>query len=334
VAPGELLAIVGPSGCGKTTLLRLVAGLERPTAGEIWLGDTQLDSQPPRTRRVAMVFQQPVLYPGRTVAGNLGFGLRLRGIPRAEIERRVAQAAAAVGLETLLDRRPETLSGGEQQRVALGRALAGEPRVFLFDEPLSQLDAPVRSELRAEIKALQCKLGVPTLYVTHDQEEALWLGDRVAVTRAGRFHQVASPQSVYDAPADRFVAGFVGSPTMNFLPANVSDSARGPELALLGARLNAVAPGLVRWIGRDLTVGLRPDAVRLAPSGSASSALIPAEVLAIANLGDRRFATLLAPGGVRLTAGLTDDDACTVGQRVGLSLDLARAHFSSRAKKV
>jgi ABC-type sugar transport system ATPase subunit len=327
VAPGELLAIVGPSGCGKTTLLRLVAGLERPTGGEAWLGGERLDPLPPRQRRVAMVFQQPALYPGRTVAGNLSFGLRLRGVPQAEIERRVAQAAAAVGLEGLLDRRPETLSGGEQQRVALGRALAGQPRLFLFDEPLSQLDAPVRAELRAEIKALLRRLGVPTLYVTHDQEEALWLGDRVAVMRAGRFHQVASPQSVYHAPADRFVAGFVGAPAMNFLAADVTSSAACPRVSLLG-REWAAASALEAWVGRTVSVGLRPEDVRIAPPGRDSHlAAVAAEVLSIADLGDRRFATLLAEDGVRLTARLTNDQACVAGQRVGLVLDLARAHY-------
>ena len=212
VQPGELMVLVGPSGCGKSTLLRLIAGLETATSGEVWIGGRRVDEVEPGARDVAMVFQSYALYPHMTVARNLGFGLRMRGTPRAELERRVAETAAALGLAELLERKPGQLSGGQRQRVALGRAMVRDPGVFLFDEPLSNLDAELRLRTRDEIAALHRRLGTTMIFVTHDQVEALSLGQRVAVMDRGRLQQVGTPDEVYRRPGNLFVAGFVGSP--------------------------------------------------------------------------------------------------------------------------
>jgi ABC-type sugar transport system ATPase subunit len=218
VADGELVVLVGPSGCGKSTVMRLVAGLELPTAGRIRIGDRDVTQARPQDRDVAMVFQSYALYPHKTVRDNLGFGLRMRGEAKDAIARKVDEAARLLGIEALLDRRPRALSGGQRQRVALGRAIVRSPQVFLLDEPLSNLDARLRVSTRSELLRLQRRLGATMLYVTHDQEEAMTLGDRIAVMRGGKVEQLGPPLEVYRRPVSRFVAGFVGSPAMNFLP--------------------------------------------------------------------------------------------------------------------
>src|ERR671928_1553518 len=218
IADGEFMVLVGPSGCGKSTALRMIAGLETPTGGRIVIGDRDVTSLPPQERDIAMVFQSYALYPHMTVRENLAFGLRMRGASRTVIEQRVADAARALGLDGVLERKPSQLSGGQRQRVALGRAIVREPKVFLFDEPLSNLDAKLRVETRAELARLHRRLRATVVYVTHDQEEAMTLGSRVAVMRDGFLQQVAPPMELYRRPANRFVAGFVGSPAMNFLP--------------------------------------------------------------------------------------------------------------------
>ncbi|HEX7122738.1 MAG TPA: ABC transporter ATP-binding protein, partial [Gemmatimonadaceae bacterium] len=217
IEPGELLVLVGPSGCGKSTVLRLIAGLETPTSGRILFDDTDVTATPPQERNLAMVFQSYALYPHMTVRENMSFGLRVRGRARAEIARRVDEAARVLGLEALLDRRPGQLSGGQRQRVALGRAIVREPRAFLLDEPLSNLDAQLRADTRAELARLHRRLGVTMVYVTHDQTEAMSLGTRVAVLRDGVLQQVAPPLELYRRPANQFVAGFIGTPPMNFV---------------------------------------------------------------------------------------------------------------------
>ena len=221
VADGEFMVLVGPSGCGKSTTLRLVAGLEDPSAGRILIGDEDVTDRAPAQRGVAMVFQSYALYPHMTVAQNMGFGLRMAGTPSAEVDARVQRAAASLQLGPLLQRRPRQLSGGQRQRVAIGRAIVREPSVFLFDEPLSNLDAALRTQMRAELAALHQRLGATIVYVTHDQVEAMTLGGRIAVFHAGRIEQVGAPMALYERPANRFVAGFLGSPRMNFLPAAV-----------------------------------------------------------------------------------------------------------------
>jgi multiple sugar transport system ATP-binding protein len=249
IADGEFMVLVGPSGCGKSTALRMIAGLETPTGGQIFIGDRDVTELPPQDRDIAMVFQTYALYPHMTVRENLSFGLRMRGAEREVIDRRVQEAARALGLEPVLARKPAQLSGGQRQRVALGRAIVREPKVFLFDEPLSNLDAKLRVETRAELARLHRRLGATVVYVTHDQEEAMTLGSRVAVMKDGFLQQVAPPMEVYRQPANRFVAGFVGSPGMNFLP---------------GLILKSEARG-----GRDgLTLGVRPHDVTIVDRGT------------------------------------------------------------------
>jgi multiple sugar transport system ATP-binding protein len=245
IRDGEFMVLVGPSGCGKSTALRMIAGLETPTGGRIFIGDQEVTNRPPQARDIAMVFQTYALYPHMTVRENLAFGLRMRGTGRDVTDRRVQEAARALALDAVLDRRPAQLSGGQRQRVALGRAIVREPKVFLFDEPLSNLDAKLRVETRAELARLHRRLGATIVYVTHDQEEAMTLGSRVAVMRDGHLQQVAPPMEMYRRPANRFVAGFVGSPAMNFLPGSILNEA-GDQGRILGVRphdVTLVAPG-------------------------------------------------------------------------------------------
>ncbi len=277
IADGEFMVLVGPSGCGKSTALRMIAGLETPSRGKVLLGDRDVTEVPPQARDIAMVFQSYALYPHMTVRDNLGFGLRMRGTPAGRIAERVEAAARALGLDTVLDRKPGQLSGGQRQRVALGRAIVREPTVFLFDEPLSNLDAQLRLETRAELARLHRRLAATMVYVTHDQEEALTLGTRVAVMNEGRVEQVGPPLEVYRRPETMFVATFVGSPAMNLLPAGHVPSVRpagGPYAAELGVRppdIAVVAPGagdadalvdVVEPRGSELLLYLR-----LGPSG-------------------------------------------------------------------
>jgi multiple sugar transport system ATP-binding protein len=266
VEPAELVVLVGPSGCGKTTLLRLVAGLEEPDAGSILLGGRDLAGVPPAQRDVALVFQSHALYPAKTVYENLAFALRLRRMPRAEIDVRVREMARRLGLESILHVRPGQLSGGQQQRVALGRALVRRPKLFLLDEPLSDLDAALRRDLRWLIKQLHRELRTPTLHVTHDQEEAMSLADRLVVMNAGRILQTGRPADVYHRPACRFVAGFLGSPPMNFLEGRLIQ--RDEQLVFLGpAETRLLAPDWLRpHAGGPIVLGIRPEALSLVES--------------------------------------------------------------------
>ena len=248
VPDGELLAVLGPSGSGKSTLLRVIAGLVPVTAGRVWLGDADVTDTPPGKRDVSMDFQSYALFPHLTVRENIGFGLAVRDVPRGVAQERTAWAAALVGCDGLLDRRPAQLSGGERQRVALARAIVREPAAFLLDEPLSNLDAELRVAMRAELRALHRRVGATMLYVTHDQAEALTLGDRVAVLAGGVLRQIGTPEELWRAPADRFVARFIGSPAMNLLPADGSLPVTGLPL------------------GRELELGVRPDALLLEPA--------------------------------------------------------------------
>jgi multiple sugar transport system ATP-binding protein len=262
----EFLVLVGPSGCGKTTALRMVAGLEDISEGEVRIGDRVVNRVPARDRDVAMVFQSYALYPHLTVRDNIGFGLQLRKLPKAEIKRRVNDAARILGLEDHLDRKPRNLSGGQRQRVAMGRAIVREPQAFLMDEPLSNLDAKLRVQMRAEIARIQRDLGVTTIYVTHDQTEAMTLGDRVAVMKKGELQQVAEPQVLYDHPTNLFVAGFIGSPAMNLLQGTLIGGEDGDlELDLGSQKLQidrAVLnqrPALRDYFGRKVVAGIRPE---------------------------------------------------------------------------
>ncbi len=262
IADEEFVVLVGPSGCGKSTTLRMIAGLEEITSGEIWIGGDLVNDVPPRDRDIAMVFQNYALYPHMTVYDNMAFGLKLRKFPRDQIKQRVNEAARILDLTPLLARRPKALSGGQRQRVAMGRAIVRNPRVFLFDEPLSNLDAKLRVQMRTEIKKVHQTVKTTTVYVTHDQVEAMTLADRVVVMNQGRIEQVGPPQELYHNPTTRFVAGFIGSPAMNFLPVRVFDDnglkvklSNGEVLAIPPQRFNRYAA----YKDRDVTLGLRPE---------------------------------------------------------------------------
>ncbi len=265
IADGELMVLVGPSGCGKTTALRMVAGLEEITEGTILVDGQPVNDMEPRDRDIAMVFQSYALYPHLTVRDNMAFSLKYRKTPKQEIRRRVDEAARILELEELLGRKPRQLSGGQRQRVAMGRAIVRQPRAFLMDEPLSNLDAKLRVQMRAEIAKLQRSLGVTTIYVTHDQTEAMTLGSRVAVIRHGVLQQVAAPQELYQRPANLFVAGFIGSPAMNLVEATLEPGADGPEVIFGPHRLRVPAgvirqhPALEKYLGRKVVTGIRPE---------------------------------------------------------------------------
>ncbi len=274
IADGEFMVLVGPSGCGKTTALRMIAGLEEITAGTVKIGDRVVNDVPPKDRDIAMVFQSYALYPHMSVRENLAFGLKLRKMPKAEIERRVAEAAETTQLTKLLDRKPKELSGGQRQRVALGRAIVREPAAFLMDEPLSNLDAKLRVQTRAEIARLHQRLKTTTVYVTHDQVEAMTMGSRIAVMNDGYLQQVGTPQSLYDTPLNRFVAGFIGSPSMNFVDVTVDGS--GDTARLVGPgdfslptppRLRAIAGDIA---GKKLVAGFRPEHLDIGEAAGAS----------------------------------------------------------------
>jgi multiple sugar transport system ATP-binding protein len=317
VADGELVAIVGPSGCGKSTLLRLVAGLEAPTSGSVSIGGKPVEKLPPQRRNVAMVFQTYALYPHLTVAGNLEFPLKMQGFAKGEIARRVGDAAHLLSLEPLLHKRPAALSGGERQRVAMGRALVRDPAVFLMDEPLSNLDARLRVEIRAEIAALQRRTGFTALYVTHDQAEAMTLGDRVAVMAGGRLRQVATPGDLYAAPADTFVARFIGAPGMNLLHGRLRREGGDAVVEAAGVRL-PVPPDAPEVPEGDVIVGLRPEALSVDGSGPALSG----PVVAVERLGHEVLAHLQVEGSVdgapvvaRLPAGAAAEVGATATVR-------------------
>jgi len=329
VADGELLVLVGPSGCGKSTVLRLVAGLEDATAGEIRIGDAVVNDLPPQARNVAMVFQDYALYPHMTVRANLAFPLRMRGAARDEIERRVATAARQLDLEAVLDQLPKELSGGQRQRVAMGRALVREPAVSLLDEPLSNLDAKLRVDVRAEIAELQRRTRTTMLYVTHDQVEAMTLGERVAVLHQGRLQQVATPRELYDRPANAFVAGFIGNPPMNLLAGRfVTGASAARCVAIAGATLPTAAAAVGGGAAtRDatITVGIRPEALTLADA-SAPNAL-RGTVEHVEWLGHETLVHVRVGEDAHLVARLTGMHEFRPGQPAALTTDPASMHF-------
>lgn len=262
VAPGEFLILVGPSGCGKSTLLNIIAGLEEPTEGSISIGERNVVGVPPAQRDIAMVFQSYALYPTMSVAENIGFALEIRKVPKAERQARIAEVAAMLQIEHLLDRRPSQLSGGQRQRVAMGRALARNPQLFLFDEPLSNLDAKLRVEMRAEIKRLHQLSGITSVYVTHDQVEAMTLGSRIAVMKGGVLQQLGTPDEIYNRPANTYVATFIGSPTMNLIEGRATVAG---QFMVAGAQLTLIAPVNDN---KAILLGLRPEHIRLSDSAT------------------------------------------------------------------
>ena len=336
VEDGELLAFVGPSGCGKSTVLRLLAGLEEPSRGTLWIGETLVNHLSPQERNVAMVFQDYALYPYLSVRGNLEFPLKMRKLTRAEIARRVTWAAEVLAMEGWLDRLPRHLSGGQRQRVAMGRALVREPAVFLLDEPLSNLDARTRVRVRDEIADLQRRTGTTMIYVTHDQAEAMTLGQRVAVLEGGRLQQLGSAREIYQRPANTFVAGFVGTPPMNLLSARLARDAAGRIRIALGEQSLPIEPAriptaaLEECLGKPITAGLRPEAFRLAEP--AASEALAAIVQQVEYLGHETllFARTPGPGpdgGLALVVRLPGVCGAAKGERVKLAFDPHEIHL-------
>ena len=362
IAEGELLVLVGPSGCGKTTALRMIAGLEDITSGDLYIGGRRVNDVPEKDRDIAMVFQSYALYPHMTVAQNIGFSLRLARVSKREIRERVHKTAELLAIESLLDRRPKQLSGGQRQRVAMGRAIIREPQAFLMDEPLSNLDAKLRVQMRGEIDSLQKRLEVTTVYVTHDQVEAMTMGDRVAVLLDGELQQVDTPTEVYDRPANLFVAGFIGSPPMNLAVAPVERGEEGVVVTLGDTRIAiprrvADARGLDDWIGKQVIVGVRPEDLqgsarnvvdgregRVTMKGTIArvealgaillgyfdvDAQAPKAKGMVAAVGDDVVldAPLTGAGGTQFCATFEPRSAIRTGDSVEVTLDAERLHF-------
>jgi multiple sugar transport system ATP-binding protein len=331
IACGELLVLVGPSGCGKTTLLRMIAGLETISSGMLRIDGEVMNEVAPKDRDIAMVFQNYALYPHMTVAENLAFGLRLRGKPHDEIERRVRDAARLLELENRLDATPAALSGGQRQRVALGRALVREPKVFLLDEPLSNLDAKLRLSMRVEIARLHRQLGTTMIYVTHDQVEAMTLGQRIVVLDGGRIQQIDTPMRLYDKPANLFVAGFLGSPAMNLLHGRLQHDGRW-QLAMAHGALNigdlpAQSAALEAWAGREIVLGVRPE--DLQPVNNGATAL-EATVEVIEPVGNEVFLNLRY-GDLPLVSRVPPGQMPEPGSVLYLGMNVDRLHFFDTA---
>ena len=325
VADGEFVVIVGPSGCGKSTLLRMVAGLETVTEGEIRIGESRVNELEPADRNIAMVFQNYALYPHMSVFDNMAYGLRNRRTPRGEISRRVAAAAETLQLEGLLDRRPAQLSGGQRQRVAMGRAIVREPEAFLFDEPLSNLDAKLRVQMRLEIKRLQRDLGTTSLYVTHDQVEAMTLADRLIVMNAGVAEQIGTPLEIYASPATVFVAGFIGSPAMNFLPATVAEDGSGANLDGVDGPLPVALSALAE--GSRIIVGIRPEHLEPVPRDEAA---LSVTVDLVEALGADSLVHGQLPGGGQdcvVTVRVDGARHVSAGEVLHLAVAPERVHF-------
>ncbi|WP_297092537.1 ABC transporter ATP-binding protein [Thermococcus sp.] len=340
VKDGEFMILLGPSGCGKTTTLRMISGLEEPTKGQIYIGDKLVADPekgvfvPPKDRDIAMVFQSYALYPHMTVYDNIAFPLKLRKIPKQEIDQRVREVAEMLGLTELLKRKPRELSGGQRQRVALGRAIVRKPQVFLMDEPLSNLDAKLRVKMRAELKKLQKQLGVTTIYVTHDQVEAMTMGDRIAVINAGVLQQVGSPEEVYDKPANTFVAGFIGSPPMNFMDATITEDGFADfgefKLKLLPDQLEVLREE--NLIGREVIFGIRPEDIydaMFAQVKIPDENMVRARVDIIENLGSEKIVHLHV-GGVTFLGSFRSESKVKEGHEIDVVFDMNKAHIFNK----
>ena len=323
IESGEFVVLVGPSGCGKSTLLRMISGLEETTSGTIHIGDSDMTEVDPADRGVAMVFQSYALYPHMSVRDNIGFGLRMSGMAKDEVAKRVNEAAATLELSELLDRKPKALSGGQRQRVAIGRAIVRQPEVFLFDEPLSNLDAELRVQMRLEIAKLHHRLKATMVFVTHDQVEAMTLADRIVVLRSGRVEQVGSPIELYDNPANQFVAGFIGSPRMNFLPATVTGTETGHARVSLqdfpGTEIS-VATTKPCEVGASVTVGIRPE--HFVAEGTAPVRL-KTDVQVVEQLGGASCIYVTSEAGSQLTVQLPGHAPVKAGETYPLGLDPA-----------
>jgi multiple sugar transport system ATP-binding protein len=331
----EFVVLVGPSGCGKTTTLRMVAGLESITSGEIMIGDRIVNELPPMDRDIAMVFQNYALYPHMSVYDNMAFGLKMRGFDRIEIANRVKAAAEILGIEEQLKRKPRQLSGGQRQRVALGRAIVRHPQVFLFDEPLSNLDAKLRIQMRVEIKKIHVRLGTTAIYVTHDQVEAMTLGDRVVVMKDGVVQQVGEPLELYNEPANRFVAGFIGSPAMNFATVEMADAEGALWARHEGIRIKLPAElaGRLRChVGENVTLGIRPEDLRVASGSDTADLSFDAVVEVIEKLGSQILLDVRV-GPNTMVAAVEPTVKAKVHDRLRLALNPDRLYFFDRVSQ-
>ncbi len=328
VQDGEFVVLVGPSGCGKSTTLRMVAGLESITSGELHIGQRRVNDVPPKDRDIAMVFQNYALYPHMSVFDNMAFGLKLRKFPKTEIDERVRQAAGILGIEPILDRKPGQLSGGQRQRVAVGRAIVRKPQVFLFDEPLSNLDAKLRVQMRTEISKLHRQLGATMLYVTHDQVEAMTMGDRIVVMKDGLIHQIDTPLNLYNRPANRFVAGFIGSPSMNFVPGKVVRD-DGLKFRANGQAFSVeLSDTLTDLEGRELIMGVRPEDLYVAggPYVTDRAAEIDTLIEVLEPMGNEVFLYSRSLD-YQLVARVAPQELPEPGESIRLALDVTKLHF-------
>jgi multiple sugar transport system ATP-binding protein len=334
IADREFVVLVGPSGCGKSTTLRMIAGLEEVSEGEVWIGDSLVNEREPKDRDVAMVFQDYALYPHMSVFQNMSVGLEYRGYSRAEIRRRVKEAAAILNIAELLERRPKQLSGGQRQRVAMGRAIVRNPSVFLFDEPLSNLDAKLRVQMRTEIKKLHRRVATTVVYVTHDQVEAMTLADRIVLMRDGEIEQIGRPGEIYNAPSSTYVASFLGSPTMNLVPAEIVPAENG-----LAVRIGGSASWLVpaerleryaAWRGKPVIFGLRPESFAWHPDGGGDGARLDAVAEVIEPLGSDTL-VFFNLNETEMAVRLPPDCACAPGEPFTVYPDLRRMHLFDAA---
>ena len=335
VADQEFVVLVGPSGCGKTTTLRIVAGLEQQTSGSVYIGGKNVDDLSPKDRNIAMVFQNYALYPHMNVFDNMAFGLRLRHTPPDEIKRRVNEAADLLGIGTLLKRLPKELSGGQRQRVALGRAIVRRPSVFLMDEPLSNLDAKLRTQMRTELLKLHQRLQSTVIYVTHDQVEAMTMGSRIVVMKDGEIQQVAAPQDIYDRPANLFVAGFIGSPPMNFLTGRIRRENGQVHVVGDGFRVALTAEQAAACGAEDVVLGVRPEHVQ--PRASATDGRVAPAIDAVVDVAEplgHEVYLHLSVGGNQLTARVEPSQIRRPGERVQVAFDPQRLHVFDQATGV
>lgn len=332
VAEKEFLVLVGPSGCGKSTTLRMIAGLEDISEGELFIGNQIINDVPPKKRDIAMVFQNYALYPHMSIYDNIAFGLKLRKMPKEEIDKRVKEAAGILGLEHLLDRKPKELSGGQRQRVALGRAIVREPKVFLMDEPLSNLDAKLRVQMRTQISKLHKRLGVTTVYVTHDQTEAMTMGDRIVVMYDGLIQQVASPEEIYHFPANKYVASFIGSPSMNFLTGQIIE--QGGQLYFKDSHLFLAIPKqkadslrMKGYVNQAIILGIRPEDINDEMDEALhGKSIIEAKIDVIENMGSELFLYVMA-GETMVTARIKGGTELALGKQISLAINMMKVHF-------
>jgi len=329
IRDGEFLVLVGPSGCGKSTMLRMIAGLESISSGNLYIGDRLVNDVEPKDRDIAMVFQNYALYPHMSIYDNMAFGLKLRKFSKEEIDKRVRQASAILGLDTMLDRKPKQLSGGQRQRVAVGRAIVRKPQVFLFDEPLSNLDAKLRVQMRTEISKLHNQLGATMVYVTHDQVEAMTMGDRIVVLKDGVVQQINTPLNLYNHPVNRFVAGFIGSPSMNFMDGTITE--KGAGFVDAGGTPIATDPSDISMLsaknGQGVVIGIRPEHLSLVPGDGGSTAAIPVTVEVVEPMGNEIVVYGRTASDVVLVGRVEPGSPPVPGQKLNFYANRSKLHY-------